>query len=229
MRCTSGLSHKVRSSLCYAAHSIGSVVGGACFPTRANGERAKTHLLCRRICRLKRDNSSRPPGLICTRSLKMRDLIGGAARSLIKFSNCHAGRRSITWQQPAKTGLERWVFLHRPMTTWWQKNRLFRRQILQTCCARHRRLNIICRSMTRCDGFYGRALPGGARLKAIIQDRQRHWIAKFPAEGDIADMCAIEHASLRLAQACGISVPESRLVPVRGKNVLLVERFDRTP
>src|SRR5260363_289509 len=32
------------------------------------------------------------------------------------------------------------------------------------------------------------ASAGGARLKAIIQDRQRHWIAKFPAEGDIADM-----------------------------------------
>src|SRR5260364_426225 len=73
------------------------------------------------------------------------------------------------------------------------------------------------------------ACGAGARLKAIIQDRQQHWIAKFPAEGDIADMCAIEYASLRLAQACGISVPESRLVPVRGKNVLLVERFDRTP
>src|SRR5260364_261572 len=53
--------------------------------------------------------------------------ICSVAGSLIKFSNCHAGRRSITWQQPAKTGLERWVFLHRPMTTWWQKNRLFRR------------------------------------------------------------------------------------------------------
>jgi serine/threonine-protein kinase HipA len=32
---------------------------------------------------------------------------------------------------------------------------------------------------------------------------------------------------LRLAAACGITVPNSRLVDVRGRNVLLVERFDR--
>jgi serine/threonine-protein kinase HipA len=71
------------------------------------------------------------------------------------------------------------------------------------------------------------ASAGGARPKAIIEDEGRHWIAKFPADGDMADVCAIEHASLRLASQCGIAVPESRLVPVRSKNVLLVERFDR--
>jgi serine/threonine-protein kinase HipA len=70
---------------------------------------------------------------------------------------------------------------------------------------------------------------GGARPKAIIQDGGRHWIAKFPAEGDEVDVSVVEHASLRLAEACGIEVPESRLVPIRGKSILLVERFDRTP
>ncbi|SAK79634.1 putative protein related to capsule biosynthesis enzyme-like protein [Caballeronia hypogeia] len=68
---------------------------------------------------------------------------------------------------------------------------------------------------------------GGARPKAIIQDEGRYWIAKFPAEGDEVDVSAVEHASLRLAQACGIEVPDSRLVALRGKSVLIVERFDR--
>ncbi|ARL04280.1 type II toxin-antitoxin system HipA family toxin [Burkholderia pseudomallei] len=71
------------------------------------------------------------------------------------------------------------------------------------------------------------ASAGGARPKAIIQADGRRWLAKFPAEGDSVDVCAIEHASLRLAAACGIVVPDSRLTDVGGRNVLLVERFDR--
>jgi serine/threonine-protein kinase HipA len=70
---------------------------------------------------------------------------------------------------------------------------------------------------------------GGARPKAIVQDGGRYWIAKFPAEGDEVDVSAIEHASLRLAKDCGIAVPDSRLVSIPGKSVLLVERFDREP
>lgn len=71
------------------------------------------------------------------------------------------------------------------------------------------------------------ASAGGARPKAIIQADGRRWLAKFPAEGDSVDVCAVEHASLRLAAACGITVPESRLTDVGGRNVLLVARFDR--
>ncbi|BCQ22313.1 type II toxin-antitoxin system HipA family toxin [Caballeronia sp. NK8] len=68
---------------------------------------------------------------------------------------------------------------------------------------------------------------GGARPKAIVEDDGRYWIAKFPAEGDEIDVSAVEYASLRLAKECGIDVPETRLVSIRGKNVLLIERFDR--
>jgi serine/threonine-protein kinase HipA len=70
---------------------------------------------------------------------------------------------------------------------------------------------------------------GGARPKAIVEDGGRYWIAKFPAEGDEVDVSAVEHASLRLAKDCGIAVPDSRLVSIPGKSVLLVERFDREP
>lgn len=71
------------------------------------------------------------------------------------------------------------------------------------------------------------ASAGGARPKAVIRHDGEAWIAKFPAEGDEMDVCAVEYASLRLAQSCGVDVPESRLVQVGGRNVLLVKRFDR--
>lgn len=68
---------------------------------------------------------------------------------------------------------------------------------------------------------------GGARPKAIIKHNNEDWIAKFPAEGDECDVCALEHASLILANKCGINVAKSELVKVNKQNVLLVKRFDR--
>lgn len=68
---------------------------------------------------------------------------------------------------------------------------------------------------------------GGARPKAIIKHNNEDWIAKFPAEGDEHDVCAFEHASLILANKCGINVAKSELVKVDKQNVLLVKRFDR--
>lgn len=77
------------------------------------------------------------------------------------------------------------------------------------------------------------ATAGGARPKAVIQNGERHWIAKFPAEGDTVEVCALEHASLTLARECGIAVPDSRLVEISSRagasRVLLVARFDREP
>jgi serine/threonine-protein kinase HipA len=73
------------------------------------------------------------------------------------------------------------------------------------------------------------AAVGGARPKAIIQNHGEAWIAKFPTLDDEVDDCAVEHASLKLAESCGITVPESCLVDIAGRNVLLVKRFDRDP
>ncbi|AOZ01608.1 HipA protein [Cupriavidus sp. USMAHM13] len=70
---------------------------------------------------------------------------------------------------------------------------------------------------------------GGARPKAVIEDDGIAWIAKFPAEGDDVDFCAIEHASLRLARLCGIETPESRYLQLGRSQTLLVKRFDREP
>jgi serine/threonine-protein kinase HipA len=68
---------------------------------------------------------------------------------------------------------------------------------------------------------------GGARTKAVVQDDQGLWIAKFNRPDDRWNYARVEYAMLRLARQCGINVPESRIEAVGGKDVLLVKRFDR--
>src|SRR6185437_16406607 len=68
---------------------------------------------------------------------------------------------------------------------------------------------------------------GGARPKAVIEDHDALWIAKFNRPDDRWDNTRVEHAMLRLARECGISVAESRVERVADKDVLLIKRFDR--
>jgi len=68
---------------------------------------------------------------------------------------------------------------------------------------------------------------GGARPKAVIEDHDALWIAKFNRPDDRWNNTRVEHAMLRLARECGISAAESRLETVAGKDVLLIRRFDR--
>jgi serine/threonine-protein kinase HipA len=68
---------------------------------------------------------------------------------------------------------------------------------------------------------------GGARPKAVVQDNDGLWLAKFNRPDDRWDNTLVEFAMLQLARQCGISVADSRLESVGGKNVLLVKRFDR--
>ena len=68
---------------------------------------------------------------------------------------------------------------------------------------------------------------GGARPKAVIEDGDSLWIAKFNRPDDRWDNTRVEHAMLRLARDCGISVAENRIETVAGKDVLLIKRFDR--
>lgn len=53
------------------------------------------------------------------------------------------------------------------------------------------------------------------------------WIAKFPSKGDTVNYPRIEYATMLLAKACGIKIPDLRLIAVGDKDVLLVKRFDR--
>ncbi len=68
---------------------------------------------------------------------------------------------------------------------------------------------------------------GGARPKAMVCIDGRQWIAKFSSTTDQWRVVRWEAASLALAQAAGIRVAAHRLEQVNGRDVLLVERFDR--
>ncbi len=73
---------------------------------------------------------------------------------------------------------------------------------------------------------YGASL-GGARPKACVLDGDGLWIAKFPGGNDGRDIPLWEYVNHRLARRAGLRTPEVRLLPVAGRNVLLVRRFDR--
>ncbi len=68
---------------------------------------------------------------------------------------------------------------------------------------------------------------GGARPKAVVEDDEGLWIAKFNRPDDAWNNARVEHAMLTLARACGLATAESRVVDVAGRDVLLVKRFDR--
>jgi len=70
---------------------------------------------------------------------------------------------------------------------------------------------------------------GGARPKAHVRDTSgRVAIAKFPsAVSDIWNVIAWEKVALDLARAAGITVPNSQLIKVGDRSVLIVDRFDR--
>lgn len=68
---------------------------------------------------------------------------------------------------------------------------------------------------------------GGARPKAVVEDSDGLWIAKFNIATDPWNSARVEHAMLLLARACGLTTAESRVVEVAGRDVLLVKRFDR--
>jgi serine/threonine-protein kinase HipA len=71
---------------------------------------------------------------------------------------------------------------------------------------------------------------GGARPKAAVIDVSGELaIAKFPrSDSDEWDVAGWEEVELRLARRSGLTVSDSRLSMVAGRNVLIVHRFDRT-
>ena len=68
---------------------------------------------------------------------------------------------------------------------------------------------------------------GGARPKAIVEDKDGLWLAKFNRFDDRWNSARVEHAMLVLARACGLNTPTSRIVTIGEGDVLLVKRFDR--
>jgi len=68
---------------------------------------------------------------------------------------------------------------------------------------------------------------GGARPKAMIEDGDTKYIAKFSASNDLYSVVKAEFVAMRLAAECGLNVAPVRLERALGKDVLLIERFDR--
>lgn len=68
---------------------------------------------------------------------------------------------------------------------------------------------------------------GGARPKATVADRSRNVIAKFASPTDTYPVIKAEAAAMRLARLAGLDVADTELVEVAGRDVLLVDRFDR--
>lgn len=74
--------------------------------------------------------------------------------------------------------------------------------------------------------FHGSSI-GGARPKANITDGDTKYIAKFSAQGDLYSVVKAEFVAMRLAALAGIAAAPVRMARAAGRDVLLVERFDR--
>lgn len=70
---------------------------------------------------------------------------------------------------------------------------------------------------------------GGARPKALIDSGERKCIAKFSSSGDLYNVVKAEFVAMRLAAAAGLDVAPVQLARAAGRDVLLIERFDRVP
>jgi len=68
---------------------------------------------------------------------------------------------------------------------------------------------------------------GGARPKALIGDNHKQYIAKFSSSTDHSDVVKAEYVAMKLARLAGIDVANVELKHSLGKDILLVERFDR--
>lgn len=68
---------------------------------------------------------------------------------------------------------------------------------------------------------------GGARPKVLLEDGERKFIAKFSASNDLYSVVKAEFIAMRLAAEVGLHVAPVYLRSALGKDVLLIERFDR--
>ena len=68
---------------------------------------------------------------------------------------------------------------------------------------------------------------GGARPKVMLDDGQRKYIAKFSANNDLYSVVKAEFIAMRLARKAGLNVASVALRTAMGKDVLVIERFDR--
>ncbi|MBL4743416.1 MAG: type II toxin-antitoxin system HipA family toxin [Cycloclasticus sp.] len=68
---------------------------------------------------------------------------------------------------------------------------------------------------------------GGARPKALIKSDDKKFIAKFSSSTDVHSVVKGEYIAMTLAKLSGINVANVTLETFDGRDVILVERFDR--
>jgi len=69
---------------------------------------------------------------------------------------------------------------------------------------------------------------GGARPKALIESDNKKFVAKFSSGSDIYSVVKAEFIAMRLAKIAGLNVAPVSLAQSSHKDVLLIERFDRS-
>ena len=74
--------------------------------------------------------------------------------------------------------------------------------------------------------YHGSSI-GGARPKALIEDKNKKYVAKFSASNDLYSVVKAEFIAMRLAKLVGINAAPVTLTSAANKDVLLIERFDR--
>jgi serine/threonine-protein kinase HipA len=70
---------------------------------------------------------------------------------------------------------------------------------------------------------------GGARPKALLRDGDRRLIAKFGSRTDTYPVVKGEFVAMELARRAGLDVAAVDLTEALGRDVLLIDRFDRPP
>ncbi len=76
---------------------------------------------------------------------------------------------------------------------------------------------------------FGTAI-GGAHPKVLVNDGEgNEHIAKLSVSTDVHPVIRAEAVAIELARRCGLEVPKARLIQSLGRDVLLIERFDRSP
>lgn len=68
---------------------------------------------------------------------------------------------------------------------------------------------------------------GGARPKAVVEDSEGLWLAKFNRPDDRWNSARVEHAMTVLGKVCGLTTCLTRIEQFGKTEALLVKRFDR--
>lgn len=74
--------------------------------------------------------------------------------------------------------------------------------------------------------FQAGSSPGGSRPKALVEDENGAYLAKFASTRDHLDVVGLEAAAMELGRRAGIETADTRLLPLGSRKCLLVKRFD---